>query len=279
MLLATELSYDHRGRLLSGSTDVPGGDGRFFIGTLAVEAGLRLPRRFGLDVRLPFYWKSFQESGKPANELLGPGDLELSGSYELLARPKWSATIAVGLAFPTGATSQQPIAGAAVPTPLQLGTGTFDPLFDAAASFRPVPAVLVRAGFDARPVLYANGYSYQAASVYAASLGGEYRFLDGRLQPGVDLEYAHTTHAAVGGAEVPNTGRDVLYVLVRLRARLVQRFEAELGLRVPVYQRVELTQFGETVMVDLRLSYAARREKPPLAHPHEHEHETIVLNR
>jgi hypothetical protein len=179
----------------------------------------------------------------------------------VLALRKWAAMMGVGLAFPTGATSPQPIAGSLVPTPLQLGTGTFDPLFVAVGTFRPIPTVGVQAGFNARPVVYANSFGYQSASVYGASVGGEYRFLAGRLVPSLDLEYAHTTHTSVGGSEVPNTGRDVLYLTPRFRARIVQRFVMEVVLRIPVYQQVNLTQFGETIMAQLRFLYTGRHEK------------------
>jgi copper chaperone CopZ len=81
----------------------------------------------------------------------------------------------------------------------------------------------------------------------------------------------------VSGTEVPNTGRDVLYLTARLRARIVQRFSVEVGLRIPVYQHVNLTQYGETVMAQLRLVYIGRYEKHTAAPEVAPAHEVVTI--
>ena len=204
---AVEFSYDHRAKLLNGTDELPS-RGQFDIETLTFDLEYRLPAQLAARLRVPVYWKRFSEVDIPDLTLNGLGDVELSASYDVVRSTRWISIVGIGLALPTGDTSAQPIAGSAVPTPLQLGTGTVDPLFLVFGAHRPVRDIDVHASATGRVVWYANGYRYQAASVYTGAVGSEYRAWAGRIAPAVDLELAHTTHTAVQGIDVPNTGRD-----------------------------------------------------------------------
>jgi hypothetical protein len=275
-----DFSYDHRSRLLNGTEEQPD-QGYLDITSLTVDLAYRLPAGFSARVRVPVDWKLFHENivGQDVT-ISGLGDIELVGGYDFLRRTRWVGTAGLGVALPTGETTKQPIVGAAIPTPLQLGTGTVDPIFVASIAYRPTPPLDVHLAGDGRPVLYANGFNYQAASVFGAAWGADYRLLTARFVPGLDLEWAHTTHAKVDGAEFPNTGRDVIYVAPHVRLRIAGGFSAEAVFRVPVFQDVNATQFGETFQMAFRLSYVS----PPLIagdheHHHDHDHSIVITER
>jgi hypothetical protein len=275
-----DFSYDHRSRLLNGTEPLPD-QGYFDITSLTLDLAYRLPAGFSARVRVPVDWKLFHENvvGQDLT-LSGLGDVELLGGYDYLRSARWVGTVGLGVALPTGETTKQPIVGAAVPTPLQLGTGTVDPILVASIAFRPTQPLDLHLAGDGRPVLYTNGFNYQAASVFGAALGADYRLLAARLVPGLDLEWAHTTHAKLDGTEFPNTGRDVIYVAPHARVRIAGGLFAEAVFRVPAFQDVNATQFGETFQMAFRLSYVS----PPLVarepdHHHDHEHSIIVTER
>jgi hypothetical protein len=277
--VGVEYSYDHRATLLNGTTELAQG-GEFNITTLTVDLEYRLSTGFAARARLPVYWKTFSEPGTPDLSLDGIGDTELSGTLDVARTPRWVATLGVGMALPTGSTTAQPIVGSAVPTPLQLGTGTVDPLILGIVAYRPIRPLEVHLSADARPVLYANGHEYQAASVYSGGIGAEYRALEGRLAPALDVVAAHTTHTAVGGTDVPNTGRDVIYLAPRFAIRLVNALRLEASIRIPVFQEVNATQFGETFGADIRLSYTSRSLFETNDHGHDdHDAPTIAQSR
>jgi hypothetical protein len=272
---ALEWSYDHRAELLNGTTELPA-RGQFDITTLALDVDYRLPAHFALRLGVPVYWKTFTETDIPERTVNGLGDVEIGGTYDLIRSLRWIGVIGLGAALPTGDTTAQPIAGSVVPTPLQLGTGTFDPMFLALAAYRPTRELDIHMSANGRAVLYANGFRYQAASVFSATTGTQYRIFGGRLAPALDLELAHTTRTSVQSVEIPNTGRDVFYVAPRVRVQLFAGLYAEASLRLPVFQSVNETQFGETVEASFRLAYVS----PPLIgrqHEHdEHEHSPVI---
>jgi hypothetical protein len=270
--VAAGWSYDHRADLIRESTALPS-IGGLDIQSLTVDAAYRFPLGLAARLRIPILWKSFVEQDAPERDLFGLGDLEISATRDLIRTPAFVGTVGVGLALPTGATTRQPIVGAAVPTPLQLGSGTFDPILLGFAAYAPLPELDGHILVDARPVLYANGFSYRASSVYVTAVGAEYHAWSHRLAISADLEWAHSGHAEVNGAEFPNTGRDVLYVSPRIRVLTFAGVALETGVRVPIVQVVNQTQFGETLAINVRLSYAS----PPLGEPHRHRDDGPVI--
>jgi hypothetical protein len=257
---AVEFSYDHRSRLLSGTDELPSGSGGFDISALTLEAEYRLPAGLAARLRLPFYWKTFSDTGQADLSLDGVGDLELSGGWDYLRSAQWTVSVGAGVALPTGSTSAQPIAGSAVPTPLQLGTGTVDPIVSGLGVYRPIRPVSLHLAMNGRIVRYANRYGYEAASVYTGALGGAFRAREGLLTAALDGALAHTTHTSVAHMDVPNTGRDVLYLSPSVRIRVTTGILIEAAVRLPVFQDVNGTQFGETIETSVGLSYTS----PPL---------------
>lgn len=257
LTLALEFGYDARRTLLDGRTEIATA-GRFDIATATLDAAYRLPGDWTARLRAPFHRKVFGEGGQ-AVALSGPGDVELTATRDLAMGPSWVGLLGAGVALPTGGIRAQPLVGASAPTPLQLGGGTVDPILVAAVRTRLRPWLHAHAGAEARPVLYDNRYGYRSASVVGGAVGAD--LWPGRLvSPGLDFEYAHTSRARVAGALLPNSGRDVVYAAPRFRLRPGRRWAVDVAVRVPVFQRVNLVQFGETIQGDVRVSWVS----PPL---------------
>lgn len=259
------MGYDLRDRVLSGFDAQPGGGAGFEIATAALDASYRLPLGVALRLRLPAAWKRFREPGSPEVAVAGPGDPELAVTWIPHDGESWSVVVGAGLALPLGATSAQPLAGAALPTPLQLGTGTFDPIFLAGLSARAGEPLRFALHAEARPVIYANRFGYQAANFAGAALGADYRVPGDFLVLGLDAEAAFTGRARVAGAEIANTERVAVYLVPRIGLRLPAGLRAELTLHWPLFQYAGAAQLGETLQGELRIGWTS----PPLLTPGE----------
>ncbi len=246
-----------RDTLRRGSDTVPNtGGGSFTVLTLTLELAYQFPRRLGVRVRAPIHWKSFEETSPSVDEERnGLGDVELLGSYALPGRAHWHFNTIAGAALPTGATEPQPFVGEDVPTPLQLGGGTFDPVLGLSASYEPHALWTLDATAAARFALYENADDYRSASLFELGAGGAWELWDDRVRLHLRAAFSHVTHVQIAGVEAPNTGRDTVFASLGGRLRLWESATAELAARVPLYMHVNETQFAEDVLFSIRLSY------------------------
>lgn len=134
-----------------------------------------------------------------------------------------------------------------VPTPFQLGTGTFNPLVMGWIYHRILPALDVHLAFEGRWVPYANRFAFKSETVYALGTGADYRIFDGRLTLGLDVIYNHKTRIVNQGIVLPNSGQDHVAINWRMGYRLSNRWRTQLTGRFFPYQRVNLTQVCEAV--------------------------------
>jgi hypothetical protein len=161
---------------------------------------------------------------------------------------------------PLGKHEAQPFVGETVPTPLQLGSGTVDPIVALSGQYRGGDAWAIDAYAASRLAVMENTHGYRPASVVELGIGGEWRPWPERL--GLDLhgEWSHLTKVAVDGVEVPNTGRDGIYLVPGANVEIWGGIALGTTVRVPVYLRVNETQFAEDYLLAARLIYRT----PPL---------------
>ncbi len=265
-VFAVTFHNDVRDKLWRGHDEVPGGTGpRFTIRTFLSEAALRLPRGITLRARVPVHWKEFEENAAGVHaEKNGLGDVELLASVDLwrgvgtLAREPSVVTATLGVALPTGVTEAQPIVGEEAPTPLQLGGGTVDPLLVITGRHAVSDRLQLDAGAAAHVVLYENRHDYRSGSVLDSWAGGEWRPPVGPLGLRLLLEWSHVTKATVAGAEVPSTGRDVLYFVPGLTASLPWGPSVTATASLPLYVRTNDTQLAGDILLAVRVSFRAR---------------------
>lgn len=261
-------NYDVRDNLRSGAQEVPNTvGGNFSVLTFTPELAYRLPRGFAVRLRAPLHWKTFDEASRGIHVTKsGFGDIELLGSYDVLhgsephAPTGWRLTATAGLAVPTGPHEVQPFVGEVAPTPLQLGGGTLDPILGLAGQYRLTQAWAVDASGAGRLAIMENRHRYRPASVVEIGIGGEWRPWPERLGLDLHLEWSHVTQVAVAGDAAPNTGRDAVYGVVNVSLHIWRGLAAGVTARIPVYLRVNQTQFAEDFLLGARLTYRT----PPL---------------
>lgn len=249
-----------RDRLRHGDEEIENSvGGKYTVATLAPEIGYRLPRGFSVRLRAPIHWKTFDENSPAIHrEISGFGDVELVGSYDLPLPVGWRATVLLGAALPTGEHVVQPFVGEAAPTPLQLGAGTLDPLVAANGEYRPDLRWSIDARAAARFALAENMHDYRPASLFEIGIGGQWRPWPRRLGVFLHLDYSHVTHVEVAGVEAANTGRDTVYVEPGAAVLLWEGFSLEATARIPMYLRVNETQFVESALFAVRVVYRTR---------------------
>ncbi len=234
--------------------------GRFAVVTVTPELGYYFPRGFQLRARIPVHRKSFEETTPVVNvERNGLGDLELLGRYERAVTDHWHASATAGAALPTGATEPQPFVGEAAPTPLQLGSGTIQPIVAGVARYKPQGRWSASANAAGRLALYDNSHEYRSASVFELGLGGGVSLWSGRVNARLHLDYSKVTHVEVAGVAAPNTGRDTIFASPGVRLKVWRDVSVDFSARVPLYMRVNATQFTEDALLAVRISYRTPR--------------------
>jgi hypothetical protein len=237
------------------------------VRTLSPELAYRPLDRLAFRARVPVHWKTYEEISVH-EERNGLGDVELLGSFEVVHAPAEqpadirSLTVGAGLTLPTGETEAQPFVGNVAPTPLQLGSGTVDPLLTISASRRFGDAWAIAAGGAARLAVMQNRHDYEPSSVVEAGMGVAWSPWPDRVAFDFQVEWSHLGRASVAGYEATSTGRGGVYLEPGASARLGRRLRAGAIVRLPVYLRVNETQFTEDFLLAVRLAY---RTSPPAA--------------
>jgi hypothetical protein len=204
-------------------------DQRFHVAELRPVIGLGITGVLGAEIQAPLrlvrttirYRRLDGTAFEPDYEnihhrdetLFGPGDPWLLGrSTGVFGRFALSSRTGVGI--PAGSTEPDPFergrAGRAHQH-IQLGTGTFYPVFALDASYTVKPARLAAYG-QALLFLYENGYGYRSGNRYSGGGSGEIEVLSG-LRIGVGADVLNEQPERWGGVEQAdgNVGRtDVL---------------------------------------------------------------------
>jgi hypothetical protein len=249
------VNLDPRSDLRLGTSEVANVAGAAFtVVTVTPELSFRILDRLSIAARMPLHVKRFVERGAHRDED-GAGDLELVGSAELLDLADAGGlrlTVSGGLAFPTGSTESQPFAGTIAPTPLQLGSGTFDPLV--AVSFVVLARREIRfaASAGARLTLYENARDYRAASVIETRAGPEWS--EGPVSLALPVVLSLVGRSRNDAEDVPSTGREVLYLAPEIELRPDDHVAVGAGLRIPLHLRVNERQLVEDFLVVFRIS-------------------------
>ena len=235
--------------------------GRFEVLTMTPELGYQLPRGFDVRARAPLHWKSFEETTPAVTaDASGLGDLELLGRYERTLSPRWYASATAGVALPTGSTEPQPFVGEAAPTVLQLGSGTVDPILAGLVRYAPPGPWVASANAATRLAVYENSHEYQSADLFELGIGGAVSLWSSRVDVRLHVDYSSVTHVEIAGVAAPNTGRATVYASPGVRVRLWREVTADVSAHVPLYMRVNETQFTEDALFAVRLAYRT----PPL---------------
>lgn len=234
---------------------------------LRVELGLQYTatRDWDLIARMPWEQKAQSsaiapiDAATPAQEAAMLRNMNVHHRDEtyrgladamLLARRRWrNASLAFGTSIPTGRTEENPyLLGeqGVEHRHIQFGSGTFDPLLEAAYTGRVAGAYL-----SARIPLYENARTFHAPFDVSAGVNARYP-LTPRITGRVETGAYYQGYGTWDGVRDPNTGVFATTALAGVTVRL-QRVAISADLRVPLTTRTlsdgDAFRQGPTVVV------------------------------
>jgi hypothetical protein len=271
------VTYSQRSEMQSGDEEVPTPPGAetyarvySFTGSLGVWRGLSLRLTLPVleiaavegeqpPVRAPPTDGHDQGGHAAAGEetrFVGLGDLSLLAHYLFVSEqipPTWRLGFGVGAFLPTGGVSHE-----GIPSNPSFRSGTVDPYltYNGSYDFRSGVGIYTQA--FARLVVAENRDGYRASHSVSYGAGVRYRWVQ-VLFPSLGLEVLHRFHDREHGHELEDTGGDFLYLSGALslvwNRGIMSGFSAFLSVRVPVYQRVNGTQFAEDFNISFGVGY------------------------
>ena len=207
----------------------------------------RAGREFEWNLLVPRVEIHNEEIGKADVDLEGLGDASLflewepwkeeeKGGGESPFRPAGLGFLA-GLKLPTGEESKSPAPGATPPTLLQLGTGTYDPLFGLWYS-APVGDFILSHRTTAQLSGGASEAGLKPGNLLQTSTAAAYPLSD-PLHASVGLEGIFRGKDVLNGDRIGNTGSSFWFLAPGVSARLSSRLQVEGSVRIPLYRNVD----------------------------------------
>lgn len=186
----------------------------------------------------------------------GLGDLSLLAHYLFVSEslpPTWRLGFGVGAYLPTGGASTEE-----VPSNASFRSGTVDPYLTYNGSYDFETGVGIYTQAFARLVLMENRDGYRASHSVSYGAGVRYRWVQ-VLFPSLGLDVLHRFHDREHGREVEDTGGDFVYVSASLsliwNRGIMSGFSFFVSTQIPVYQRVNGTQFSEDFNISVGVGY------------------------
>ena len=255
--------YFHLRGNLQGTTDVPDPQDRLSRLHIAnLSLGYAPWSGLGLRAIVPFARRSREQTlSTPTvqrrDELVGSG----LGDISLLAQgcvlplagiQPYDVSIGAGVKLPTGG-NHQTVDGIRLPLDLQPGTGATDLLLTSYGRYYGWPGWNLYAGHVWR-VTSTNGDGYRFGNELQVFTGAV-RQVGSRWSVTVEGRWRHAARDSRNfGTRVPSTGSDQLYVAPGAGFSLGPSGPSLLGsVLIPVYERVEGTQLGTSLGLDLAL--------------------------
>ena len=210
-----------------------------------------------LSLTLPYTDAWFNEGGAPRNSIEGLGDIRFVASwYPWLSRDNeflksWG--LSFGIIFPTGKDAPQALVGTAVPTVLQLGTGTYQLIAGFTHTLK-FSNWYVETQAQLTFPLGDNHSGYKPAPLWSGSVS-----LEHALTKRFDFRFAcllsHAQEDTLSGVEITNTGSTVIELQPEILWELSDLISANASVAIPVYRNVRSTQIGVGSRFNIGLNF------------------------
>ena len=249
-------------QLYSGTDEVgftaPGARGFYYQ---ELQTAFRTGIIKGVDVRLIMsLFQKRLDRNTPASDITdinsGLGDAKLIGRYGIFNQKTgpFNLIAGIGVTIPMGTTDAEDNSGNLLPSSMQLGSGSWNPLFEVgihkivkrhwtSGYFVYMLAMEGELGSDA--FTRSDALKYNFAYAYAISqmfdIGAE---LNGELK----------SKAEVNGAALDNTGGHVLYFSPELHFKFAKLMHFDISFPIPVYQDLNGPQLGTSSMIVAKLA-------------------------
>ena len=222
-----------------------------------VELGVAwdISENFSLRGTLPWITASQRENGLADNEFSGLGDASVS----LLWSP-WSEgeafsglAFTVGFILPSGESREQPLAGEAVPSVFQAGTGAWQGKAGV-SYFWEVGEWFLGASLDTAFALEESEQGFRPAETYYGSAFAR-RPVMKNLTIGLAVDLFHGERDELEGQAIERTGSTTLSLKPVLSWNLTDEFAAKASVSIPLWRRVNSTQLAAGPVWSLGMSY------------------------
>ncbi|HCR18973.1 MAG TPA: hypothetical protein DIU35_15945 [Candidatus Latescibacteria bacterium] len=195
------------------------------------------------------------EGGKYTRHSAGMGDIVLLVNFVpniLLKLP--GTVITVGIKLATGSVHAVDQYGTRFSDLLQLGTGSYDPVFSI-SSTQSWNNLSVTGSFFTRFTMQENPYGYKYGDEFQTVLGTDYQH-SSRFFGGVSLNHVFTTRDTFGYGKVARKrGGKWFYMAPRFGFNLKDNLSLEARIPIPLYQNVNESQLVSDYQIQFGTSY------------------------
>ncbi|MBC7976692.1 MAG: hypothetical protein H7138_17095, partial [Myxococcales bacterium] len=252
--IGTSVDLERRSTARQGSREIAA-QGSLDRTTLTLTAARDLGAIGMLELQVPIATLRYREPATGARrDVTGLADASLH-FHRTRQRTWWSTSLFLGLRLPTGATEARSVVGDALPTVVQLGSGTLDPEFGACTHVKLARATAIAACDHGRIALYENSHHYREGYEFHARLLVTTALAAGRVSAQLGLLHEIRSAAHAFGEAVPSTARKTLFAETSVWVALYRGLSLRSTLELPVHASVSGTQLADTLRVMAGLSY------------------------
>lgn len=232
-----------------------------------LKASLDLSDRWGVDISLPYVFRSHQHvHNHRGQKLIDTWNLSGVGDWALLGRWKFfqpenqsrpALSLLLGMKFPTGRERLVNAGGAEAESPIQPGTGSYDATVGASSLQTVLGSELF---FSAAYRFNGRGKErYRIGDVFSANAGAVYPLLSWLgLEGQVNLRLNREDDKGDTREETAKTGGDYLFLSPGLQIKLSEAWRASALAQLPVYQWVNGIQLISDYSLLAGISYRFR---------------------
>jgi hypothetical protein len=208
-----------------------------------------------LELQVPAATIRYREpSPGTSADVSGLGDVSLH-LHRFRHSRSWSSGYFVGLRVPTGATAAMPVVGQAIPTVVQLGSGTLDPEFGGCLNVPLSDLVALGACDHGRIALYSNSHDYRDGLEFHGRLFASAPMFARHMSAQAGLLYEHQGTARWNGEDLPSTGHHELFAEASVWLLVFRGLSLRSTIELPIYETVSGMQLADTLRVMAGLSY------------------------
>jgi TonB family protein len=252
--IGTSVDLERRATARQGSREIAA-RASFDRTTLTLTAARDLGAFGMLELQLPIATLRYREPATGVRrDVSGMADASLH-YHRTRQRSWWSTHLFFGLRLPTGATAATPVTGEALPTVVQLGSGTLDPEFGACTHLKLGGTTALVACDHGRIALYANSHGYREGYEFHARLLVTQALAGGRISSQLGVLHETRSAAHAHGEALASTARRTFFAEASVWLLLYRGLALRSTLELPVHASVRGTQLADTLRVMAGLSY------------------------
>ena len=252
--VGTSFDLDRHGHALNGGTSIAT-TASYQRSTFDLMASYAFAGRWLVELNLPISSIHYRDPASSADTTIsGLGDATLHLHHATWFRG-WFGNAFLGVELPTGPTRAMPIAGTALPTVVQLGSGTFNLDGGTCANVRLTTAGSIGACDHWRLVFYESSHGYRDPFLVDARLFVSWSLFDRRASIRGGLLFDSNGGSSVNGTRLADTGYNALLAEASIWVTLYRNWSLRSTFELPLVERVTGTQLADSFRLSAGLVY------------------------